>query len=163
MSVEVIPATRADEAVLANLLELYAHDFSEFSDIEIGEDGRFGYPHLRLYWEEEGRRAFLIKSEGRLAGFAFVMRGSRVSGDRRVWDVAEFFVLRGHRGRGVGRAAAHALWRATRGGWEVRVMETNRAAAEFWARAVASFTGAAVRPALVEQDGVRWRVFSFES
>lgn len=163
MGVEVIPATRADETVLANLLELYAHDFSEFSDIEIGDDGRFGYPHLRLYWEEEDRRAFLIKSEGRLAGFAFVVRGSRVSGDASVWDVAEFFVLRGHRRRGVGQAAAHALWRAMRGGWEVRVMETNRAAAEFWARAVASFKGAAVRPSLVEQDNVRWRVFSFES
>lgn len=163
MSVEVIPATREHETVLANLLELYAHDFSEFSDIEIGDDGRFGYPHLRLYWEEADRRAFLIKSEGRLAGFAFVMRGSHVSGDGRVWDVAEFFVLRGHRRRGVGREAAHVLWRALRGGWEVRVMEKNRAAAEFWARAVATFTGADVRPSLVEQDGVRWRVFAFES
>jgi hypothetical protein len=42
-------------------------------------------------------------------------------------------------------------------------METNRAAAEFWARAVAAFKGAEVRPALVESDGARWRVFSFES
>lgn len=163
MGVEVIPATRADEAVLANLLELYAHDFSEFSDIEIGDDGRFGYPHLGLYWEEEGRRAFLIKSAGRLAGFAFVMRGSRVSGDEGVWDVAEFFVLRGHRGRGVGREAAHVLWGTMRGRWEVRVMETNRGAAEFWARAVAAFVGAEVRPSPVERDGARWLVFSFES
>ena len=163
MSVELIPATRADEAVLANLLELYAHDFSEFSDIEIGDDGRFGYPRLRLYWEEEGRRAFLIKSEGRLAGFAFVVEGPGLSGDARVWDVAEFFVLRGHRGRGVGREAAHALWNMMRGRWEVRVMETNRVAAEFWARAVASFKGAEVRPALVESDGARWLLFSFES
>lgn len=164
MSVEVIPATRADEPVLANLLELYAHDFSEFvSGIEVGDDGRFGYPRLRLYWEEEGRRAFLIKSEGRLAGFAFVTRGSCVSGRADVWDVAEFFVLRGHRRRGVGQAAAHVLWNTMRGAWEVRVMETNRAAAEFWARAVAAFKGAEVRPALVEVDGARWRVFSFES
>lgn len=163
MGVELIPATRADEGRLSNLLELYAHDFSEFSDIEIGDDGRFGYPHLRRYWEEEGRRAFVIKSDGRLAGFAFVMKGSRVSGDAGAWDVAEFFVLRGHRGRGVGREAAHALWSMMRGRWEVRVMETNRAAAEFWARAVAAFKGAEVRPRLVEQNGVRWRVFSFES
>jgi hypothetical protein len=28
--VEVIPAAREQEAILANLLELYAHDFSEF-------------------------------------------------------------------------------------------------------------------------------------
>ena len=56
--VEVIEATRQQEQVLANLLELYVHDFSEFLDLEIGEDGRFGYPSLPLYWSEQGRYPF---------------------------------------------------------------------------------------------------------
>ncbi len=46
--VEVIPAAQAQERILANLLELYAHDFSEFRNLEIGEDGRFGYCSLPL-------------------------------------------------------------------------------------------------------------------
>jgi hypothetical protein len=42
MQIEVLPATTEQEPVLANLLEMYAHDFSEFSDLKIGVDGRFG-------------------------------------------------------------------------------------------------------------------------
>ena len=34
--IEVIPAAAEEEQILANLLELYAHDFSEFHDLEIG-------------------------------------------------------------------------------------------------------------------------------
>ena len=34
------------------MLELYAHDFSEFIDLKLGADGRFGYKHLYLYWKE---------------------------------------------------------------------------------------------------------------
>ena len=45
---------------MANLLELYAHDFSEFHNVEIGEDGKFGYQALPLYWSEPDRHPFLI-------------------------------------------------------------------------------------------------------
>jgi hypothetical protein len=41
--IELVPAERNHEPILANLLELYIHDFSEFHDSEIGADGRFGY------------------------------------------------------------------------------------------------------------------------
>jgi len=88
--IEVIPATLEQKPILANLLELYGHDFSEFHDIDLGPDGRFGYKCLPLYWSEPGRHPFLVRVDGRLAGFAFVKRGSEVSGDETVWDMAEF-------------------------------------------------------------------------
>src|SRR3954468_4234570 len=38
-------ATLADQPLLANLLELYVHDLSAaFPNVEMGADGRFGYP-----------------------------------------------------------------------------------------------------------------------
>jgi hypothetical protein len=46
--IELIPASAEQEPTVANLLELYAHDFSEFQDLEIEETGRFGYPPLPL-------------------------------------------------------------------------------------------------------------------
>jgi len=64
--VEVIPATPEQATILANLFELYAHDFSEFHSLEIGEDGRFGYTSLPLYWSEPGRHPFLIRMDGKL-------------------------------------------------------------------------------------------------
>ena len=39
--IEVDPAIREHATILANLLELYAHDFSEFHNFDLGPDGRF--------------------------------------------------------------------------------------------------------------------------
>ena len=161
--VEVIPAPPEQAPVLANLLELYAHDFSEFADLKLGPDGRFGYEHLPLYWEEPGRRPFLIQADGHLAGFALVRRGSQISSDAGVWDLAEFFVARGFRGLGVGTKAAHALWGRFTGRWEVRVMERNRSAKAFWESAVKDFVGESVEPATFDEGGTVWHVFSFKS
>ena len=46
---ELVMASREHESILANLLELYCHDFSEFHAMEIGKDGRYAYPHLELF------------------------------------------------------------------------------------------------------------------
>jgi len=161
--IEVIPARPEQEPILANLLELYAHDFSEFHDIEIGADGRFGYRHLPLYWSDPGRHPFLVWVEGKLAGLVLVKRGSEVSGNEAVWDMAEFLVLRGYRSRGIGTQVAHEVWRQFPGPWEVRVMESNVSAQQFWKSAISLFMGAAIHPACVEKDGKRWTLFSFES
>ena len=66
MSVEVIPATPEQQPVLANLIELYAHDFSEFREMELGEDGRFGYLSLPLYWQDPEWHPFLVRVKGSL-------------------------------------------------------------------------------------------------
>jgi predicted acetyltransferase len=75
---------------LANLLELYAHDFSEFHSLGIGADGRFGYKSLPLYWSDPNRYPFLVRVDGKLAGLALVKRGSEITGNPTVWDMAEF-------------------------------------------------------------------------
>ncbi len=156
--IELIPAVQEQEPVLANLLELYAHDFSEFYGIELGEDGRFGYKHLPLYWIEADRHAFLVRVDGKLAGFVLVKREAETA----AWDMAEFFVARAYRRRGVGMQVAHETWRRFPGRWQVRVMEANRSGCRFWERAVGAFTGSAMDSVRVERDGRWWRVFSFE-
>jgi predicted acetyltransferase len=109
--IDIIPAGPEQESILANLLELYAHDFSEFHDIRPGPDGRFGYRGLPLYWSEPDHYPFLVRMEGELAGLVLVKKGSAVSGNEVVWDMAEFFVLRGYRRRGIGTQIAHEVWR----------------------------------------------------
>ena len=161
--IEVLSAAPEQQPIMANLLELYAHDFSGFLDIELGEDGRFGYKDLSLYWREETRHPFLVKVGGRLAGLILVRLGSQFSGDRGIWDMAEFFVLRGYRGRGVGTAMAHEVWRRFPGPWEIRVMQANDAAHRFWEHAIKAYTGDAVQSSYVERNGAQWRLFSFHS
>jgi predicted acetyltransferase len=108
---EVFPALPEQQPILANLLELYIHDFSEFRKMQVGPDGTFGYPNLPLYWHEPDRHPLLVRMDGGLIGFALVKRGSEISGSGSVWDMAEFFVLRGYRGRGIGTEIAHEIWR----------------------------------------------------
>jgi predicted acetyltransferase len=161
--VELIPATPEHQPLLANLLELYIHDFSEFHNLELGPDGRFGYKNLPLYWLDPDRHPFLLRLHGKLAGFVLVKRGSEISGNETVWDMAEFFILRGHRRSGVGTAAAHEVWKRFPGQWEVRVMESNHAASHFWQHAIMEFVGKPIQPALIEKNGRLRHLFSFES
>ena len=161
--VEVIPAARQQMHVLANLLELYAHDFSEFHKLELGPDGRFGYQKPPLYWSEPSRYPFLVKVEGNLAGLALVKKGSEISGNETVWDMAEFFVVRGYRRRGIGTVIAHKVWRRFRGLWEIRVMDSNQAARVFWEGAISIYIGGRLRSARVMRGSECWRLFSFES
>ena len=163
MNIEIIPALPEHEPILANLLELYAHDFSEYIDIKLGADGRFGYKHLPLYWKEPDRYPFLIMADGNLAGFIFVRRGSEISGDADVWDVAEFFIVRGYRRFGIGMKVAHEIWKKFSGKWEVRVIDRNKRAKEFWSRAIVEFLGKTIEPIPFNKDGEGWHVFSFES
>ena len=148
---------------MANLLELYAHDFSEFHDLEIGADGRFGYRSLPLYWSEPDRYPFLVKMDGKLTGFVLVKRGSEFSGDRTVWDMAQFFVLRGCRRRGIGTQVAHEVWKQFPGPWEVRVMQSNVSAHDFWTHAISTFAGEAIHPVYAEKGGEPWKLYTFES
>jgi predicted acetyltransferase len=161
--VELIPAVPEQEPILANLLELYAHDFSEFHDIDLGPDGRFGYRNLSLYWSEPGRHPFLVTLDSQLAGLVLIKKGSEVSGNEAAWDMVEFFVVRGYRRQGIGTQIAHEVWKRFPGQWEVRVMESNVSARRFWAHSISKFAREAIQPTRIEINGDYWDVFKFES
>jgi predicted acetyltransferase len=163
MHIDLVPAMPSQEPILANLLQLYAHDFSEFKKLDLGEDGRFGYKDLPLYFRDSKRHPFLVRKDGRWAGLIFVQRGSQISGDENVWDVAEFFVIRGYRRCGVGTEIAHRVWRQFPGRWEVRVLEANVSAQRFWERAISQYTGEDLASVRINKNRDRWRVFSFVS
>jgi predicted acetyltransferase len=164
MPIELTPAALEQMPILANLLELYVYEFSEMLGLQVGENGRFGYDRLPLYWQDRNRFPFLIRN-GALAGFVLVKRGSEVSGDKAVWDMAEMFVVRSQRRHGIATQVAHEVWRRFPGRWEVRVMETNPAALAFWAHAVASFKGVReATPCHFERPGKgAWNVFAFDT
>jgi predicted acetyltransferase len=142
-NVEIRLASRADEATIANLMQLYIHDFSELwsgtSDGELQDDGLFGpYRFLPDYWIEPDRVPLLIRVEGRLAGFALLNAAphSGVPADR---NMAEFFIARKHRRRGVGLDAAQAIFGRYPGLWEVAVARRNIGALAFWRRAIRGY------------------------
>ena len=135
MNVTIEDATRADEPALQNMLQLYAHDFSEHwagtSKGDLQPDGRFADYPLGDYWTRPSWSAAIVRCDDCLAGFALVNdRGH--SGKPVDRNMAEFFILRKYRGRGVGRAAAERIFAMHPGQWEVAVARKNVAALSFW-------------------------------
>ena len=155
MNVQVTAASNDDRERLAALFELYVYDFSEILALDVEEDGRFRAPPLDAYWTDPRCHAFLIRVDGRLAGFALVQERSRLTGDEAVRDVAELFVMRRYRRRGVGELVARWLFDRFRGPWEVRQKAENVAATAFWRRAIGRYTNG--RFDEVMWDDARWR------
>ena len=85
MAIELMRATPEQEPILANLLQLYAHDFSEFHGLDLGADARFDYKDLPLYFREPARHPFLVRKDGKWVGLVLVKRGSQISRDETVW------------------------------------------------------------------------------
>ncbi|MBX3445295.1 MAG: hypothetical protein KF765_00965 [Parvibaculaceae bacterium] len=142
IEINVSPARLDEKPVIANLMQLYTHDFSEFwagtPKGEVDGAGLFpAYPYLDRYWEEESRVPLLLRLGGHVAGFALLNAVSH--GGRPVdRNMAEFFILRKHRRGGAGTAAAHAIFDLYPGVWEAAVARRNLAALAFWRRAIAS-------------------------
>ncbi len=157
-TVELTTVPSEQRSALANLVQLYLHDFSEFAAIgtdhgEVGGDGTFAYDWLHLYWQDSWRIPLFIQADGRLAGFALVSRWSAL--DRPVdHSMAEFFVVRKYRRSQVGLRAATLIFERFPGRWEVPVAWYNAPALTFWRNTILAATSANAEE--VQGDGQRW-------
>lgn len=133
----------ADErTVLANLVQLYIHDFSALfagsPRCDLDADGRY-HPDIPLanWWSLPDHIPLLVHVYGKLAGFV-LLNATTHSGAVADRNIAEFFIVRKYRRMGVGRAVAHTLFSRYPGRWEAAVMRANSGARAFWQRTIAA-------------------------
>ena len=163
MDVNVRSAKTREKVIVENLMQYYLHDFSEFEDLQIRDDGRFEYQYLDHYWEDPNRYPFLIRSDGKLSGFALLRFGMEMPSTTAQMELVEFFIVRNHRRRGIGTEAAKKLWDLFPGHWIVRVLQSNKPAHPFWKQAIGAYTGGSFDERREEQMVVRSTSFHFES
>ena len=137
MHIEVIPASLDDKPLLQRMLELYEYDFSEFEGTDLDSHGCFGYPFLDLYWQEETRYPFIIRVDGKLAGFVLVNQKTYLA--ESTWAVSEFFIMRKYRRKGVGKAAAFFIFNRFPGKWEVHELQNNTESPRFWREIISEY------------------------
>ncbi|WP_342405741.1 GNAT family N-acetyltransferase [Brevibacillus sp. FSL K6-2834] len=134
-------AALEEKSIISNLLELYNHDFSEYMDLDVDEQGRYGYPYLDNYWTEPDRFPFLIQAEGKWAGFVLVRK---IADENHLgssyFSIAEFFIMRKYRRSGIGKAIAHQVFRMFPGHWEVVQLASNVPAQLFWRKTISEYT-----------------------
>lgn len=163
MQIDLLPAAPDDEPVLANLMQLYLHDLRDFGGPPPDEHGRFSAPPLARYWAEPHHHPFLIRADGRLAGFALANRHSRIHTPFGGHVVDHFFVLRGCRDQSVGTAAATRLFDALPGRWEIATPAANIPATAFWRSVSQRYTGGAYEEVWATLADWRGTIESFTS
>ena len=138
-AVEIVAALPEDRVALANMMQLYAHDFSELwsgeARGELGGDGLFTAYPLDAWWREPDHVPLLVKADGFLAGFALLNTASH-TGASLERNMAEFFIVRKHRRSGIGTAAARMIFSRYPGLWETSVARANHGALAFWRAAI---------------------------
>jgi predicted acetyltransferase len=165
-SVTVAAAGRDQAPLIQNLMQLYTHDFSEFwggtSRGDVNAQGLFDPYPLDEYWVLPNWTAMLICCDQVLAGFCLVNDRTH-SGLPAQRNMAEFFILRKHRGRGVSQAAAGIIFSRHPGSWEVAVARKNARAREFWRKTIMASAKSSQFQELDLQDE-RWNgpIFRFE-
>jgi len=132
-AISLVPARPDQKPVIANLIQLYLHDMTEFMPFPVGADGRYAYDFLDRFW----RFPYFIMSGDEIAGFALVIDECPLTGRAPCWFMAEFFVLKAYRGRGTGRSAVQQALQTHRGQWHIAVPHANRTAQVFWGKALA--------------------------
>jgi len=140
MNVQLIKATLSDKDVIKNLMQLYIYDFSEFVACDVEKNGLFKpYPDLDDYWEEgNGKFPYIIQSGNKYAGFVLI-RYIR-SGQQSYFSMAEFFVMKKFRRKGIGKLVAGIAFTLHKGRWEIYQKESNKPAQLFWTKVIGDFT-----------------------
>jgi predicted acetyltransferase len=139
MNHQLTRASPDEKIVIENLLQLYTYDFSEYVGCDVEMDGLFlPYPLLETYWREKNKFAYLVKVGGKYAGFALVKLIA--SDDGAYFSIAEFFVMKKYRRRGIGRSVAMQVFDLHKGEWEVYQKENNKPAQVFWNRIISEYT-----------------------
>ena len=143
MDLELLKAGADHIPVLRRLVQLYLCEIFLFGGWDINDDGTYGdAKRIETFWIDKKRENYLLKVEGKLAGFAMTRSGTYFSGaDAK--EISEFFILRKYRRRGIGKTVAGRLFDGFAGTWEAAVLNTNIPAQHFGRAAIADYTGGA--------------------
>ncbi len=141
MTISIAAASLQDRPALEQLMQFYLYDFSEITQEDVEENGRYPYyGYLPLYWSEPNRHPFLIRQGGKLAGFALVNQHSLIDAEFHGHSIAEFFVMHKYRRLGVGAYAATRLFYRFPGEWQVAELAGNTGAQAFWRKVIGRHT-----------------------
>jgi predicted acetyltransferase len=112
-----------------------------FSATSLGEIGYSESDQLARWFGDSTVNPLVIMRGTEPVGFAMVARGSAAAGKPPVdYRMAEFFVARAFRRRGVGRLAVELILNRFDGRWEIIEYLRNPVAVAFWRRVVANYT-----------------------
>jgi len=130
----------ADREILANLLEKYDYEFSQYDGRDVNNLGLYGYKYLDYYWTADNRWAYFIEVGGKLAGFVMVNDFPEAEDRKTDFSIAEFFVMYKYRQNGIGKKALFMVLGLHKGKWQLKKHPDNTVSALFWDEVINEYT-----------------------
>ena len=128
--IKLYRADKTEKSIIRKMIELYLYDFSEYNLADINEHGEYGYDRLDDYWTDNSRYPYIINYKGKKCGFAFVRE--IFEKDEMINNIAEYFIMRKYRKKGIGRYIAFKIFSMNKGKWQINVLDCNKPAIIFW-------------------------------
>lgn len=131
--------------VMQNLSRLYTYDLSDIAvrlnGYQCDEKGQYS-ESVREYFEDPNFDCYLLKVKEEWAGFAVVKKKIQIESldhESQMSQMAEFFIVRKFRRKGVATVAVFRIFDTYPGKWVVDVWPENRAACSFWSSAISKY------------------------
>lgn len=139
MNIKLVEASPIHKDVIKNLMQFYMYDFSEFVEVDVEADGLFAaYKNLDDYWNDENRFSYIIQKDEIYIGFVLIRYIEEQQ--RNHFSIAEFFVMKKYRRKGIGKSIATQIFNSHKGKWEVFQKESNKPAQLFWNKIINDYT-----------------------
>ncbi|MFC6299457.1 GNAT family N-acetyltransferase [Pseudomonas spelaei] len=131
-TVEMIQTGPEHAELIRNLYQFYAYESSDWEQEDVEVDGRFYIheEHLARYWQAPQWSANLLLVDGYIAGFLLIE--SSELPDLNALELADLFILKRYRRKGIGRAIATQVLTSGDANWLVRFYDQDEASQAFW-------------------------------
>lgn len=131
-TVELIQTGPEASELIRNLYQYYAYESSDWEQEDVEADGRFYIhdEHLTRYWHDPQWSANLLLVDGFIAGFLLI-EGSELPGIDAL-ELADLFILKRYRRKGIGRAIASQVLCSGEANWLVRFYDQDEVSQAFW-------------------------------
>ncbi|HEU4326001.1 MAG TPA: GNAT family N-acetyltransferase [Roseiflexaceae bacterium] len=159
MQIALNPAAPSDQPLVARMLRECREELARTCGDDAGEADALA-AMLADYWGRPGRHALLIYVDGGVAGFALIER--RCCEEEAHYRVAGFYVARSCRRRGLGRAAAEAVFARFPGYWEVATIAVNVPATAFWRGVIDRYTDGCYSERWLHEGSAHWIIQLFQ-
>lgn len=139
MSIKLIAVRPEDRELFWNINQKYLYEMTYYYDDEMDETGNLHYGFFDAYFTDPQRKAFFIKEEQTLIGFAMINPYSYMD-EHPDHVLAEFTIFPIYRRRHYASEAAEMIFERFRGNWEVKYNEKNAAAKALWNKVTKPFS-----------------------
>jgi len=131
MNIKLILVDIKDRVILRDLINEYEKEL-------LGIENPGEYKYLDSYWKKEDRYPFFVKIESVIGGFVLINSHTLIQKPGK--NIAEFYIKKEFRNKGIGKMVAFKIFELFKGNWELRQLREDISAQNFWRKIVSEHT-----------------------